>query len=194
MMNRRAWVVVLVLLVLSVGAYAQQQGIGIRAGDPLGLTYKKYLTRYRALEFNLGTEPRGWRYDYYRDSFHDYDRYDDYVYLSHDVRTNLSLQGRYLWQYDIWIEGMEGKLQWYWGAGGLLKFARIDYRYQFAPGDIRTDHRSDVDFGPEGIIGSEYTFEDVPITLFGEVSLMIELVDSPAAMQLLGGLGVRVNF
>jgi hypothetical protein len=195
-MNRRAWMVGLVVLTLSTAAYAQRpkQGIGVRLGDPVGLTYKKYLPRQKAIEFNLGAEPRRWRYDYYRDSFHDHNRYENYHYLSHQVRTNLCLQGRYLMHYDLWIEGMEGKWQWYWGPGGVLKFATINYRYQYAPGDIRNDQRADVAFGPEGIIGSEYTFEDVPITIFGELSLMIELVDNPAAIQLLGGAGVRVNF
>jgi hypothetical protein len=192
-MCKNLWIMMM-LMVFSLSANAQQQGIGLRAGDPVGLTYKRYLPRNKAFEFTLGTESRRWRYDYYRDSFHDYKKYDSYQYVSHRVESNLCLQGRYLIHYDIPVQGMEGKWQWYWGVGGLLKVARVNYRYRDVPGNSVYDERADVDFGPEGILGTEYTFEDIPLTVFGDLSLMIELIDNPAVPQIYGGLGVRFNF
>jgi hypothetical protein len=55
------------------------------------------------------------------------------------------------------------------------------------------DERTDFDFGPEGIFGAEYTFEDVPVTLFAETSLQLELVDR-LTLRLFAGTGARFNF
>ena len=52
---------------------------------------------------------------------------------------------------------------------------------------------NDIDIGPEGMIGMEYTFEDVPITVFGEVSLMLELVDR-VTLRPFTGVGARYRF
>lgn len=182
---------------MSVGAMAQDRAIGLRGGDPFGITYKKYFSDHQAIELGLGSSSRNWHYSYYRNSFRNSDRYDNRQYISHYVESAIYLQGRYLLQYDIPIQGMVGKWRWYWGAGGLLKFAQVEYRYQndVPPfNGIESDVRTDIDLGPEGIIGTEYTFADVPITFFGEASLLIEIVDRPAALMMFGGLGVRLHF
>jgi hypothetical protein len=88
---------------------------------------------------------------------------------------------------------MMGKLQWYWGIGGLIKMARVDYRVKKID-VVTTRSQTDIDIGPEGILGMEYTFEDVPLTIFGEFSLFVEIVDRPAALRGMSGVGVRYNF
>lgn len=175
---------------------AQKQGIGLRLGDPLGITYKKYLPGKQAFELGLGSTSPEWNRAYYKNSFKAYSQYDPYRYSSHQVQSSLYLQGRYLFHYDIAVEGMAGHLEWYWGVGALLKVARVKYRFtdqEMAP-PLRTDNKTDVDFGPEGIAGLEYTLEDLPLTIFAETSLMIELANRPGALRGLGALGVRYNF
>jgi hypothetical protein len=159
----------------------------------MGITYKKYLPQNRAIEFGLGTLTSGWYSQYYENSFSRYKRYDGYRYLSHNVSSTVYLQGRYLFHTDIHIEGMMGELDWYWGLGGMLKFANVDYRYRNENEEIVRDTRTDIDLGPEGILGMEYTFEDVPITLFGEFSLMMEFADR-LAFRGFSGVGARYNF
>lgn len=187
--------IVSVGLVLGVNAWAQQQAIGIRAGDPVGITYKKYFSGSNAFEFIFGTASRSWHQNYYRNSFNEFDKYEDRRYLSHHVESTIYLQGRYLLHNDIMVDGMEGSWQWYWGAGALLKLAKVEYRFQedLPPYNIDTDVSTDIDLGPEGIIGTEYTFEDLPITFFGEASLFIELADRPATLRAFGALGMRLT-
>jgi hypothetical protein len=187
-------IILLCLLFCFTALHAQRQGIGVRLGDPMGITYKNYFSRDQAIELGLGSASPGWHQSYYERSFKFRDRYDGYRYRSHTVESTVYLQGRYLFPFDIPIEGMEGKLQWYWGLGALLKFSKVKYRFADKQTTaLLSDTRSDVDFGPEGIAGMEYTFQDVPVTLFGDISLMLELADRPT-LRPFAGIGARYNF
>jgi hypothetical protein len=190
-MKKLVSIVCLSLCFLTI--YAQDRGIGLRLGTPMGITYKKYLPRDKAVEFGLGTGYTTWYHNYYENSFHDFDRYEGFDYVSHTVRAPLYLQGRYLFHQDIHVEGMVGELEWYWGIGALMKVANVDYRYR-DDGVLITDRRTDLDFGPEGMLGMEYTFRDIPLTIFGEFSLMIEFADRPGALRGYSGVGARYNF
>jgi len=190
-------VIVLFFLALGAGsAFAQKQGIGLRIGNPIGITYKRFLPKDRAIEFGIGTSSSGWNDNYYQNSFDDYNRYDNYDYRSHDVKSVVYFQGRYLFQYNIPIEGMVGKLDWNWGIGAVLKVAQVEFTYQneVSPYNVVKDNHTDIDFGPEGIAGMEYTFEDIPLTVFGEVSLMLEFADRPLTFRTFGAAGARFNF
>ncbi|HZX74300.1 MAG TPA: hypothetical protein VFE57_07765, partial [Cyclobacteriaceae bacterium] len=177
--------IVVVLLACCTISNAQKHGIGLRFGDPMGITYKNYLSKTRSVEFILGSASKNWHWDYYQGSFEHYSQFDNYQYRSHEVQSTLYLQARYLLNYDIQISGMVGKLDWYWGLGALLKSANVRYHYQdfSGTGPVLTDTKYDIDFGPEGIIGLEYKFEDVPLSIFGETSLMLELLDRPGAIR-----------
>ena len=194
----RITIIVLGFLISGNMAHAQLQkhGIGVRLGDPSGITYKNYLSKTRSVEFGIGSISPNWHWGYYQRSFGDYSQYKNDRYLSHEVMSTLYLQARYLLNYDIQIDGMVGKLDWYWGAGAMLKLARVRYHYQditntFLP---QTDTKSDIDLGPEGIIGLEYKFEGLPLSVFGEASLMIELLNRPGAVRVFSGVGIRYNF
>jgi hypothetical protein len=188
----------ILIVFLSVGYYslAQKQGVGLRLGDPVGLTYKKYLPGKHAIEFGIGGASPQWHRTYYQNSFEEYSQYNNDRYIGHTVESTLYLQARYLFHYNIPVEGMVGKLDWYWGAGGMLKIAKIRYRYQDIEGGspTRSDVKTDIDIGPEGILGMEYEFDDIPLSVFGEASLMLELADRPGAVRVFGGLGLRYNF
>jgi hypothetical protein len=175
-------------------AEAQHQGIGLRLGEPFGITYKRYLPGNAAVEFGIGTAPKDWSKNYYSNSFEN--RYEDDDEVSHKVRNVLYLQGRYLFHNPINADGIEGKFNWYWGPGVVLKSARVEYRYrQEIPttNQVLERKRTDTDFGPEIIGGVEYTFEDAPVSIFAEMSLFLELTDR-TTFRLLGGVGARFNF
>ncbi|MFZ6014646.1 MAG: hypothetical protein ACOYXT_30175 [Bacteroidota bacterium] len=193
-MKRVVILIFLACLSLQLKAQRTTQGIGVRLGVPTGVTYKKYLAGDRAVEFGLGSAGPGWHSAYYENSIRSFRKYDGKRYLSHDVHSTLYLQGRYLVHTNIEVQGMDGKLDWYWGIGGILKFAKVRYRFEDdTPAGTYTDERTDLDFGPEGIGGMEYTFEDVPISIFAEVSLMLEFVDR-VSLRPFSGTGVRYNF
>jgi len=187
----------LLCILISTAAAAQRRpdrSIGLRLGLPSGLVYKKYLPKGKAAEFLIGSVPGGWNQYYYENTFHDFDKYEGYHYRSHNINSTLYLHGRYLLQNDIYIDGMMGKLDWYWGAGAVMKLASVTYYYRDENDINRTKNTTDIDFGPEGIIGMEYTFHDLPLTVLGDISLMLEIVDRPAALHGLSGLGIRYNF
>lgn len=194
----KTWSIVLVLGLVSFQTLAQRtsQGIGLRLGSPAGITYKRFLNNNNAIEAVLGTAPSSWYGDYYRNSFDDYDEYDDFRYSSHNVESTLFLSGRYLIHRNIPTSGIDGTLSWYYGAGGVFKLARVRYRYINFSGNnfAAADNKVDVDLGPEVIGGLEYYFSDLPLSVFGEASLFLELVDRPASLQIYGGLGLRYLF
>jgi hypothetical protein len=187
---------VLIAIIISVPSFAQRQAFGLRIGDPVAATYKTYIQSNKAIEFMLGTSSPNWRQEYFRKSFYEYDKYEGFTYQSHKLNNPLYLQGRYLFHDHIPVEDMEGKLEWYWGIGAMLKIAKVEYRYREGPPDNSpsTDIRNTIDFGPEGIAGIEYTFEDIPLNVFGELSFLLELADRPFAVQLFGGVGARFIF
>ena len=186
----------LLLLLIMIGAVnvagAQTHGIGIRLGEPSGVTYKNYFDRGKAFEFGIGTTGSGWNHNYYESSFH---KHKDGNYVSHQVDNIVYFQGRYLLNYEIPVTDVEGRFDWYWGLGAVLKFATVHYNYtDVVPPYTFTEVRTDIDFGPEGILGAEYKFEDVPFSLFAEASVMVEFADRFGAMQVFFGTGGRYRF
>jgi hypothetical protein len=187
-------IVLLSLLLCFSVMFAQDRSIGLRLGDPTGITYKKYLRNNKGFEFGIGSAGAGWRNNYYRNSFGAHDPFNDYRYRSHTVQSTLFLQGRYLLHDNIYVQGLEGKWDWYWGVGAMLKLASIKYRFDdTAPPFKQSEVYHDVDFGPEGIAGMEYTFQDIPLTIFAEISLMFEIVDR-VTLQPYSGVGARYRF
>lgn len=184
---------VMFCMLMSFSAIGQKtsQSVGLKAGDPVGITYKRYLPGNKAFEAVVGAVPRGWYRNYYRDAFED--DFGNSVYRSHDVEFALALQGRIMWQYDL--DEYVPDAEWYWGVGANLRLVNVDYRYSTGP-DFNNNVRSNdtnIDFGPEIFAGGEYFFQDVPLTAFVELGLMLEIVDQ-VSMRLLGGGGVRYNF
>ncbi|MBL0741584.1 hypothetical protein [Chryseolinea lacunae] len=186
---------VFLFLLGTTAAWAQQkQAVGVRLGNPLAVNYKKYFDNDRAIEFGVGVAPPGWGGSYYKKSFDHY--FDNVDYLSHDLKSALYLQARYLFHYDLQVDGIdEGKASWYWGLGAMVKFASVRYTYdeRTVPSQILSKTKTDIDFGPEGIGGVEYTFEDIPLMVYGEVSVMMELADRFTPRPF-GAVGARLIF
>jgi len=173
--------------------------VGVRLGDPTGFMYKSYLN-YRgekgtAWEVGIGLAPNGWNKGYYRRSFNDRNNYDGYTYNSVSVNNAFCLQGRYLFNRQVPVQGVYGRFDWYWGVGAVFKAANVKYFYHsnLPPYQIATDTRTDIDFGPEVILGAEYRFDNEPFILFAEFGLFTEVADRVGVQGLIG-TGARYVF
>jgi hypothetical protein len=174
-------------------------GLGLRLGDPSGLSIKKYLPGGRAVELNVGTTSY-WGYDY-RDHFYEEDKYANYEYISYRRTGAAALQVHYLLQSDI---RDVANLHWYWGFGGQIRTKSYDYNYRYrsyyGPGQgdyvwiYATDKITDFDLAADILIGLEYHIPGAPLSVFTDASLMLELLDDPLALYVQAGIGVRYNF
>ncbi len=180
---------------LTSNVFGQQynQGIGLRIGDPVGISYKLYLQGKSAVEFGLGTVSRNSHSAYYKDTFKKKDKFDDYIYSDHDVDFTIVLMGRYL-IHEAFPANVEGRLDWYYGAGAQLRISKVDYQYFDEFNRIGSENITNIDLGPEAILGMEYELQDYPIVGFGEVSLLMEIVDRPLHFRVFGAVGIRYAF
>ncbi|MTI20107.1 hypothetical protein E1176_03670 [Fulvivirga sp. RKSG066] len=174
-------------------AQTRDQGIGLRIGDPLGITYKSYFDRKGAVELIFGSTSANRHDSYYKSTFDSRSKYDGNRYVDHSVKYTLAFQGRMVW-HESFPANVEGRLDWYWGLGAHVRLSDVKYSF-FNENDIlRTDNDTNFDLGPEGILGIEYEFLDYPIVGFSEVSLMGELVDNPFRFRFFGAVGIRYAF
>ncbi|WMJ73793.1 SH3 domain-containing protein [Cytophagaceae bacterium ABcell3] len=185
-------------------------GIGVRGGDPTGITAKKYFGD-RAIEISIG-RPAGWWYSdrYYHNRFRDY-YYDYYNYNHHhhysyyydDIERHFSiaLQVHYLIHKNLLEgEGIEG-LQFYYGGGVQLRNWSYSYHYRrwvpYPYGGGRYVHErsrvNDVDLGVDFVIGLEYTIPDIPLSFFLDANLYTVLYRDIGFIGQFG-IGGRFNF
>jgi hypothetical protein len=182
------------LLMVASGAFAQRytQAIGLRLGDPVGLNYRMFGRSGAGLEFGIGSANYAYRSGYYRDAFDNRSRFNNATYDFHRVNSSILLQGRYFQQSKL-NANIDGRLDWFWGIGAAFRSTKVDYTYRL-DGIQHRETVTDIDLGPEGLIGLEYMFPRSPISVFAEVSLMLEIADAPGNLFMLGGVGVRYNF
>src|SRR5688572_12943896 len=180
----------LIVLVAHSAEAQKLNSVGIRLIDPMGVTYKRYTTHNKAIEVGIGTIPDKWLSAYYRSSFEDRDKYEGMWYRSSERNGTVYLFGRLLMQHNIPVVDLKGTLEWYWGVGAVFKTAKVEYHYSTPaePFEYFTDERTDIDIGPDFIGGLEYTFEKVPVTLYTELSLFLEIADR-TNIRALGGIG-----
>jgi hypothetical protein len=172
--------------------------IGLRVGEPMGVSYKRNLTSEKyAIEFIIGTASTRASAWYYEDAYDNVvEDYEYYSYQSHKVSNILYLQGRILKQKHINWNEMPGSFDWYFGGGLLFKSADVKYTFKekFFPFEYDSDKYHDIDFGPEAIIGIEYTFKDVPLGIYAEFDLLVEVTDQLGAIRPFTAIGLRYNF
>lgn len=211
----KAKITILFIFLLTVTfSYGQQKkssssaknfGVGLKIGDPLGFSLKKYMGNNKALELIIGrsTYFGGYNHDYYYEHSDHYRNNPNY-YLNNNYNYRggprsqsfpFALQFRYLAHKDI--KGVDG-LQWFAGAGIQFRYQRFEYYYEYRDqfGIYRSGFDRVVDYGigPDIIGGVEYTFEDVPISISADLNLYIEIVDRPFYLLLQGGITGRYNF
>lgn len=187
-----------------IPAFGQHWGLGLRVGDPTGISAKRYMAR-SALEINLGRTHSWYHPHWHRDHFHDWYKgrgyaYDDYGYTGYRAAVPLSLQVHYLFRQTSFGKKSVSGLEWYWGLGGQFRNRTYYYNYRYkVPGDPSwhyvTDERvNDLDLGVDGVIGIEYTFKEVPLSIAADITLFMEIADDPFIFWPQSGLAIRYNF
>ena len=178
-------------------------GVGVRFGDPSGITVKRYLDDNRALELSVGRTHFSYDDDWYFRKFGNwYDnqgfRHRDIDYLGHQRSVPIGVQLHYIIQKEL--SPNISDLDWYYGFGGQARFQsyRYDYRYKIE-GErdwLYTTGRRTVDFdlGGDVVIGLEYTFPNEAVSLFADATLFMEIIDDPFLFWIQGGIGGRYNF
>jgi uncharacterized protein YraI len=165
-------------------------GLGLRFGDPAGITFKKY-NGNTAWEVNLGSSYRwGYRYE---DRFYRYDRFRDrkyYDYKGYHAGPTTALQIHWLKHHDL---SNDGALQFYFGVGPQARFTNVHYRYKYDGRDYY-ERFTDVDLGIDGVLGLEYTIPNAPLSIFLDANIFVEVFDAPGWMHGQSGIGIRYNF
>jgi hypothetical protein len=105
-----------------------------------------------------------------------------------DDDDDFYLHGDYLWLRNREIHLDNVALDWFFGIGGRL--VMIDHHHRHRWDD---DYDDDYLLGVRGPIGIGYTFRDPKIEVFGEVALIMNLVES-TGIDLDGGIGARFHF
>jgi len=191
--------VLILLLGFPLISYAQEHHLGLRIGEPLGITYKTYLNEQFFIEGIVGRAGAN-SGQYYRRAFDNNKPFPAAFYGGHSTSSGFSLNFRGAYNEDISAEFdiVEGELFAYGGAGLQIRSVRVEYVYTDGVSSSSYvplyESRTNVDFGPEGFIGSEYFFEDLPLSVFAEVGLFLEIVNRPGHIRLQGGLGARYLF
>lgn len=178
------------------------QGIGIKLGDPMALTYKFYASRSLAFSIDAGKTASGLYNEYYRNAFMDYmpDSLMDsesIQHLSHKVTSNIFLEGKLLYQWDA--EKISKGLQVYTGIGWQWRSANIKYEYLYTDAfsgatQMGTFSQNRFTYGPVGVLGFEYAYFSIPISAFIEVEWFYDVGLDPGYSRFQGGVGLRYVF
>ncbi|WP_353959620.1 hypothetical protein [Echinicola jeungdonensis] len=177
-----------VMLSLPLLAYSQERSIGLRLGEPLGVTYKMFVDENFSLEGIVGRGSSN-STAYYRRVFESNKPTPGAFYMGNSAGGALSLHGRVAYNEDVTPEFdiTEGKLLAYGGAGFQLRSVNVEYVYR-ETGETTPlyESRNNFDFGPEAYGGVEYYLEDYPVNIFAEIGLFMEVVDRPGHVKLQG--------
>ena len=195
----------LIVQVSTAQSQKSDWGIGLRLGDPTGITLKRYMGG-TAFEFSLG-RTHYFNGNYYNNNFNDWYldqnyNYTDIQYLGVQASQPIGFQAHYLIHNKISKIGDESVtgLDWYYGFGGQIRSQSYEYDYRYrVNGDnnwyvARGERVTNVDLGADAVIGLEYTFPDVPVSIFGDAVLFLELIDNPFSFWFQGGIGGRYRF
>lgn len=180
-------------------SFAQERGIGVRLGEPLSITYKDFLSDYISYEFMIGSAGVN-SSSYYQKDFDRNPPESNSFHVSNSAEKGVSINARMAYHEDFtdFFNIEKGYFLAYGGAGIQFRSNRVTYLYtveQVNPGlTPKQEERSNVDFGPEVFIGGEYYFDDLPISLFAEAGLFVELLDRLGHVKGQGGIGIRYIF
>jgi hypothetical protein len=187
------------LFSLSTLAFGQSSGtigLGVKAGDPTGLSVKFYRPT-AAIEVVVGRpyyfSGRYYNNSYYNKRFYKIDKFKHsyYHYGYYSASNPVALQIHFLKSKST---KAAKELKWYLGAGPQFRSHRIEYfyyddRYRNV---VYSETYNNIDLGLDGVFGLEYTFSDLPISIFTDINLFMEIIDE-VNLQLQGGIGVRYN-
>lgn len=183
-------------MLVSISSFGQQHQLGIKLGDPYGITYKTPINGKFSFEGVVGRGSRNSR-QYYRRTFENDRPVSSARYSNHQVSGAFSLQARGLYE-ESFSEDFnisEGELTVYAGLGLQFRSVNIDYFYNTPNATENAteliESRSNIDFGPEILIGSTYYFENLPIATFVELGFLTEIADR---LHLKGQVAIGVRY
>jgi len=190
-------ILVLFLLVPLIN-FAQERGAGIRLGEPISITYKDFISDYISLEGMIGAGGINGA-NYYQRDFENNLPSSNAFYISHTAKKGVSINVRSAYHEDFTdqFEIEKGYLLGYAGAGVQLRTVQVNYVYtegQTGGAIPAQEQRTNADFGPEAFVGAEYYFDDLPMNVFIEAGIFLELLDRVGHIKGQGGIGVRYIF
>jgi hypothetical protein len=186
------------LILVASTLFAQQHQLGLRIGDPYGITYKTPVNDKFSVEGILGRGSQN-SSQYYRRTFENSRPVSSARYFGHQVSGAFSLHVRGIYEesFSDDFNISEGDLTVYAGLGLQFRSVNIDYFYTTPNATPNTaevrESRTNIDFGPEVFLGSAYYLEDLPIGFFIEVGFLTEIVDR-LHLKGQGAIGARYLF
>lgn len=177
-------------------------GVGLKLGDPSGVTYKFYATQWLAFALDVGKGASGLYSTYHRDHFSDFIALDTLIegesitYLAHRVKRDLVGAAKVLLHQDV--SSILPGLQLYLGAGWQIRNVKLEYEYlverdfnEAAPGTLLAERTFS---GLVGSFGLEYAYFEIPVSAFMEVEVFSDAAGDPGWTRLQGGVGLRYVF
>lgn len=156
-MMKRTLTIMLLLVAITAGTHAQsyKSAIGLRGGDPFGVTFKTFISNINALELIVGS-------GYWGNEF--------------------AITGFYQWQQPTdWTPNLD----WFIGPGAHLGFWNESSKEEYGTGVV---------IGVDGIIGLEYTLDDIPLNFSVGLGPTFQFTSGPGWYYWNGGFAVRYVF
>lgn len=177
------------------------QGIGIKLGDPVALSYKYYANKHWAFGADVGKAASGLYSKYYRKAFASYlpdtlSGEESIKYLSHRAITDWYAEAKFVYQWDV--ESISKGLQFYTGLGLQWRSTKLEYDYIYEDGLFENQlgkfRKSRFTYGPSAIVGFEYSYFSLPLSAFIEVEWFADALLDPGYNRFQGGVGLRYVF
>lgn len=177
------------------------QGIGLKVGDPLALTYKYYPNKSWSFAADVGKVASGLYSKYYRKTFATYlpdtlAGEETIKYLSHRAVTDWYLEAKFLYQWNA--EKISPGLQLYAGLGWQWRSTKLEFDYIYEDGLFENQlgkfRRSRFTYGPTAIVGFEYSYFSLPLSAFIEIEWFTDALLDPGYNRFQGGVGLRYVF
>ncbi|NPA33998.1 MAG: hypothetical protein GXO48_03600 [Chlorobi bacterium] len=212
---RKLGIIVGLIALLGLTANAQSYtgtGIGLRAGEPSGITVKLY-TGNSAFEFNFGTSIWSWGFaNVNRRALKAAEANKPHttdVITSYDVyysSRRIGLQAIYQPIFSGFSLGTLTGFFWYVGFGAQLNFGTLAWEAWYDHPDeawawwgaydhYLTGTMPDIDIGPVGMGGVEWILADynIPLALSVDLAVFMEVFDHPMGkFYLLGNSSIKL--
>jgi hypothetical protein len=177
------------------------QGLGLKMGDPVALTYKFYPNKNWSFALDAGKAASGLYSKYYRKIFTEYlpdtlQGEESIKYLSHLATADWLVEAKVLHQWSI--AKISPGLQIYAGLGWQWRATNLKYDYIYEDGAFENElgkfnvHR--FTYGPTAILGFEYSYFSLPLSAFIEVEGFMDALLDPGYKRFQGGVGLRYVF
>ncbi len=170
--------------------------LGVRVGDPYGITGKVYFKNRWGVEVILGKTFAALHNVANKEAFDKLGNlsYDTTTYLGHEVKRSYVVAIRAAKHFSI--GGYTG-LDWYAAAGVQGRYYQSHYVFQYTEAALTNVTSYDdtiISGGPDVAIGIEFVVPYQPLGIFAEVGAFSDVLNGDLVPNFLGGLGFRYNF